>query len=359
MIEVKNLGKTYGNKTAVDHLNFTVQDGQIYGFLGPNGAGKSTTMNMITGYLAPSSGTVVINGHDILKDTEEAKKCIGYLPEIPPVYMDMTVNEYLTFVAELKKIPKKERRKQIEMVMEKTSVTTMRQRLIKNLSKGYRQRVGMAQAMLGNPNVIILDEPMVGLDPVQIIEIRELIRELAKEHTIMISSHILSEISEICDHVLIIENGKIVANGSMEEITESTKEKGYCFHYEWKASEEQIREVFAEVDGIQIESVQTVADGITRAVFTMNEDKREEIFQICVREQIVILGLFCEEKSLEDVFLEITAKEERKTMEKDKEAVEKEDKKGELLQEEPLEMDEKDTIPISEENQESKEASKC
>ena len=200
MIEVKNLVKKYGSHLAVDHLNFTVDTGQIYGFLGPNGAGKSTTMNIMTGYLGATEGEVLINGHNILEEPEAAKKCIGYLPEMPPLYTDMKVNEYLRFVAELKKIPKKERQEQIEKVMLMVKIMDVQDRLIKNLSKGYKQRVGLAQAILGFPEIIILDEPTVGLDPKQIIEIRELIRELAKEHTVILSSHILAEIQEVCDY---------------------------------------------------------------------------------------------------------------------------------------------------------------
>ena len=218
MIEVKNLVKKYGSHLAVDHLNFTVDTGQIYGFLGPNGAGKSTTMNIMTGYLGATEGEVLINGHNILEEPEAAKKCIGYLPEMPPLYTDMKVNEYLRFVAELKKIPKKERQEQIEKVMLMVKIMDVQDRLIKNLSKGYKQRVGLAQAILGFPEIIILDEPTVGLDPKQIIEIRELIRELAKEHTVILSSHILAEIQEVCDYIMIISKGKLVASDTPENL---------------------------------------------------------------------------------------------------------------------------------------------
>ena len=218
MIEVKNLVKRYGDHVAVNNLSFTVEEGQIYGFLGPNGAGKSTTMNIITGYLASTEGEVLINGHNILEEPEEAKKCIGYLPELPPVYTDMTVLEYLKFVAELKKIPKDQRKKQILEVMNLVKITDMQNRLIKNLSKGYRQRVGLAQAVLGFPEIIILDEPSVGLDPKQIIEIRELIRQLAKKHTVILSSHILAEVREVCDYILIISKGKLVASDTPDNL---------------------------------------------------------------------------------------------------------------------------------------------
>ena len=212
MIEVKNLVKRYGDHVAVNNLSFTVEEGQIYGFLGPNGAGKSTTMNIITGYLASTEGEVLINGHNILEEPEEAKKCIGYLPELPPVYTDMTVLEYLKFVAELKKIPKDQRKKQILEVMNLVKITDMQNRLIKNLSKGYRQRVGLAQAVLGYPPIIILDEPTVGLDPKQIIEIRNVIKDLGKKRTVILSSHILPEVQAICERVLVINHGEIIAN---------------------------------------------------------------------------------------------------------------------------------------------------
>ena len=218
MIEVNNLVKRYGDHTAVDHLSFKIEKGKIYGFLGPNGAGKSTTMNMITGYIASTEGTVTIDGHDILDEPEQAKKCIGYLPEMPPLYFDMTVGEYMNFVADLKKIPKDQKKSMVEEVMEMVKITDMKNRLIKNLSKGYRQRVGLAQAILGYPEVIILDEPTVGLDPKQIIEIRDLIKSLKKKHTVILSSHILSEVSAVCDYVLIISHGKLVASDTPENL---------------------------------------------------------------------------------------------------------------------------------------------
>ena len=218
MIEISNLVKKYGDHVAVDNLSLTIEPGKIYGLLGPNGAGKSTTMNILTGYIGATSGTVKINGYDILDQPEEAKKCVGYLPELPPLYMDMTVAEYLKFVAELKKIEKKKRKEMINDAMEMTGVFDVSERLIKNLSKGYRQRVGFAQAVLGYPQIIILDEPTVGLDPKQIIEIRELIKKLGENHTVILSSHILTEISAVCDHVFIISKGKLVASDATENL---------------------------------------------------------------------------------------------------------------------------------------------
>ena len=225
MIEVKELVKQYGTHTAVDHLSFTVETGKIYGFLGPNGAGKSTTMNMMTGYLGATKGEILIEGYDILKNPKKAKKHIGYLPEIPPLYVDMKVKEYLTFAAKLKGIPKKEVSHSVEEVMEKTGISDVSHRLIRNLSKGFRQRVGLAQAILGFPKIIILDEPTVGLDPKQIIEIRELIRDLSKEHTVILSSHILAEVRELCDYIFIISKGKMVASDTPENL-ERLMQKG-------------------------------------------------------------------------------------------------------------------------------------
>lgn len=223
MIEVKDLTKRYGKNVAVDHLNFRVKKGQIYGFLGPNGAGKTTTMNMLTGYLAASEGKILIDGHDISEEPMEARRCIGYLPEMPPLYLNMTPLEYLEFAAELKRLPKEQQDEAVRKVMEQTQIWDMQDRLIRNLSKGYRQRVGLAQALLGAPKVLILDEPMVGLDPKQIIEIRELIRSLGKKHTVILSSHILSEITSICDHVMIISHGKLVASDTPEKLGQYMK----------------------------------------------------------------------------------------------------------------------------------------
>ena len=218
MIEVRNLVKKYGDHLAVDHLDFKIEAGRIYGFLGPNGAGKSTTMNIMTGYLGATEGEVIINGHDILKEPEEAKRHIGYLPEQPPLYMDMTVREYLEFAAELKGIGKKRRAEEISEVEDLVKIKDVEKRLIKNLSKGYRQRVGLAQAVLGFPEIIILDEPSVGLDPKQIIEIRELIRKLSENHTVILSSHILAEVREVCDYIIIISKGKLMASDTPENL---------------------------------------------------------------------------------------------------------------------------------------------
>ena len=249
MIEISHLTKKYGANVAVNDLSLTLEPGNIYGFLGPNGAGKSTTMNIITGYIGASSGEVKINGYDINKNPEEAKKCIGYLPEIPPVYGDMKVLEYLKFVAELKKLDSHTRNADISQVMDLTKLHEMKDRLIRNLSKGYRQRVGLAQALLGMPEIIILDEPTVGLDPKQIIEIRDLIRSLKEKHTVILSSHILQEISAVCDHVFIISKGALVASDSMEHL-ESRMSGAQQLDVVVRGTKEQLEELHT-LDGVQ------------------------------------------------------------------------------------------------------------
>ena len=249
MIEVIDLVKKYGNHMAVDHLNFTVEKGKIYGFLGPNGAGKSTTMNIMTGYLGATEGKVLIDGHDILEEPEVAKRSVGYLPEIPPLYTDMTVMEYLQFAAELKKIPKYEREEAIEQVIELAKLEDVEHRLIKNLSKGYKQRVGLAQAVLGMPEIIILDDPTVGLDPKQIIEIRELIRSLGKQHTVILSSHIIAEVREVCDYIMIISKGKLVASDTpenLEKLYEGSLEQIFLKLTEDDYEEEDLEDVKVE-----------------------------------------------------------------------------------------------------------------
>lgn len=219
MIEGSHLTKKYGGHLAVDDVSFTVEDGQIYGLLGPNGAGKSTIMNILTGYLSATSGQVTVAGHPLPEEADEAKACVGYLPEQPPLYPEMTVGEYLNFVAELKKVPRAQRKEQVLRAARRTGLEKVRPRLIRSLSKGYKQRVGIAQALLGSPKIIILDEPTVGLDPAQVIEMRKLIRELGKAHTVILSSHILSEVQAVCQQVLILSKGKLAASGTLQELT--------------------------------------------------------------------------------------------------------------------------------------------
>ena len=269
-------------------------------------------MNMITGYLGATEGTIKINGFDILAQPEDAKKCIGYLPELPPLYMDMTVEEYLLFAAELKKIPKGKRKPYVEDAMATTKITDMRGRLIKNLSKGYRQRVGLAQAVLGYPEVIILDEPTVGLDPKQIIEIRDLIQSLGKKHTVILSSHILSEVRAVCDYIFIISHGKLVASEETEELVERMS-GGQVIELKLKAEEEKVKEVFADAEHITaVETKELPEDGVTEVTVTAekNKDVREEIFHICAESDMPILEMINGGKSLEDIFLELTSKEE-------------------------------------------------
>ena len=322
MIEISHLTKKYGANVAVNDLNLTLESGNIYGFLGPNGAGKSTTMNIITGYIGASSGEVKINGFDINKNPEEAKKCIGYLPEIPPVYGDMKVLEYLQFVAELKKIDKHSRNADIKQVMDLTKLHDVKDRLIKNLSKGYRQRAGLAQALIGMPEIIILDEPTVGLDPKQIIEIRDLILSLKEKHTVILSSHILQEISAVCDHVFIISKGNLVASDSMEHLEsrmsgaqqlEVTVSGARSDVEQMKGipgvkSCEITREISEEVPEVESEqNVETQNGEYHLSILAKeNQDVREAVFHYCVEHQLVLLELKVNTKTLEDVFLELT-----------------------------------------------------
>lgn len=314
MIEVTNLVKRYGDHTAVDHLSFQIEKGKIYGFLGPNGAGKSTTMNMITGYIASTEGKVVIDGHDILEEPEEAKKCIGYLPEQPPLYFDMTVLEYMKFAADLKKIPRKERESMIEEVMDMVKITDMKNRLIKNLSKGYRQRVGLAQAILGYPEVIILDEPTVGLDPKQIIEIRSLIKELKKKHTVILSSHILSEVSAVCDYVLIISHGRLVASDTPDNLSRLA-EGSNTLNMLIKGEKELIENGLKEIDKIkETELAFNEEEGVWNVSVSTEEkeDIREEVFLKMAELRCPILEMKSKKVSLEEIFLELTESEKNK-----------------------------------------------
>lgn len=310
MIEVKNLVKRYGNHVAVDHLSFRVEKGQIYGFLGPNGAGKSTTMNMITGYLASNEGSVVINGHDILEEPEEAKKCIGYLPEQPPLYMDMTVRECLQFTAELKAVQKAEREEMITDIMDLLGLADVKDRLVKNLSKGYRQRVGLGQALVGNPEILILDEPTVGLDPKQIIEIRSLIKDLSIEHTVILSSHILSEVSAICDQIMIISHGKLVACDTPANLGQSM-EGTTKLDLSILDVDDKVSPLFAEKfdETVQVKGTRegTVWTGTLQVEGTV--DIRPELFYMLADAECPILELKQDKMSLEDIFLELTESE--------------------------------------------------
>ena len=307
MIEVKHLTKRYGNHTAISDLSFTIENGVIYGFLGPNGAGKSTTMNIITGCLGATEGEVFVDGHSISEEPIEAKKHIGYLPEQPPLYTDMSPMEYLRFVAQSKGIKRGEISRQIDYVMQKTGIADVRDRMIRNLSKGYKQRVGIAQALLGNPEVIILDEPTVGLDPAQIIEIRTLIRELGKDHTIILSSHILSEVQTVCDSIMIIAGGHLVASDTPQNLTRLFAGTT-TLHLEAKGSKEIVSGVLDGVSGIEDLSFHASEDGTTVADIKPLEkaDIREAVFSAFAEAHLPLLELHTTRASLEDVFLELT-----------------------------------------------------
>lgn len=308
MVEVKNLTKCYGNIKAVDDISFTVETGEVLGFLGPNGAGKSTTMNMITGYISSTSGTVTIDGSEILENPKATKQKIGYLPEIPPLYMDMTVKKYLEFMFNLKnvKLPKNEH---IKEVMQLVRLSDQADRIIKNLSKGYRQRVGFAQALLGNPPVLILDEPTVGLDPKQIIEIRKLIKSLGKKHTVIFSSHVLSEISATCDRIIVISKGKIVADAKTDELSISaSNEKKLSITVDGTSSV-----VTAEIEKIpavtRVKKTNELRDGSIEYLinYKKDEDIRKEVFNAMARVNCPILNMQSGDETLEDMFLKLTS----------------------------------------------------
>lgn len=308
MIEVRNLTKKYGDHFAVQDISFSLEKGKIYGLLGPNGAGKSTTMNIMTGYIAATSGEVIIEGHDIFKEAEEAKKHIGYLPEIPPLYMDMTVWEYLFTVADLKGVSKSERKSMITDVMEKVMITNMKDRLIKNLSKGYKQRVGIAQTLIGNPDIIILDEPTVGLDPKQIIEIRTLIKQLGEDHTVLISSHILSEIGAVCDHVVIINKGHLVVSDSTENLEKLFKGQDIlCLSAQGEL--EKIQNILREFPALSIADMKEAEEAETYRFQLKVQDQadyRKQLFFRFAEAGIPLLEISRAGMSLEDIFLEIT-----------------------------------------------------
>ena len=310
MIEVKGLYKKYGSTVAVDNLSFTVKSGQIYGFLGHNGAGKSTTMNIMTGCLAATNGQVLINGHDIFEEPVEAKKCIGYLPENPPVYIDLTPYEYLDFVGRAKGMHGAELKNSINEVCSKSGIDEVKNRIIKNLSKGYRQRVGIAQAILGNPEIIILDEPTVGLDPIQIIEIRALIKELGKNHTVILSSHILSEVSAVCDEILIISKGRLVACDTPENLSNVFFDEA-VITLQVKGPAESARDILREIHGVKdVEIALNTDDTITAKVKSdTDQDLREQIFYAMQDAKMPVLSMNMDKASLEDVFLKLTSGE--------------------------------------------------
>lgn len=311
MIEVSNLTKKYGSNYAVKDLNFKIEKGRVYGFLGPNGAGKSTTMNILTGYIAATEGSVVINGHDILQEPNEARSCIGYLPEQPPLYQEMTVSEYLDFAAELKGLKGDEKKRSIKEAEDQLYLGPVEGRLIRNLSKGYKQRVGFAQALLGTPEIIILDEPTVGLDPKQIIEIRGLIRELGQKHTVILSSHILSEVSEVCDHIMIISRGELVASSSTEELMKQMQPVT-ILNITAVADEASVSAALDGFDGITESSIsETEEEGVlsVEIQYDSGDDLRMDLAKAFTEKGCTIIEMKAEKASLEDIFLELTADE--------------------------------------------------
>ena len=307
MIEVSHLSKSYGSRPAVQDLSFTVPDGQIYGLLGPNGAGKSTIMNILTGYLAPTQGEVKVAGFRLPEQAQQAKACVGYLPEQPPLYPEMTVQEYLDFAAELKGVKKAQRREQVQQAARRTGLDQVMPQLIRSLSKGYRQRVGIAQALLGSPQLIILDEPTVGLDPAQVIGIRKLIRELGKTHTVILSSHILSEVQAVCSRVLILSKGALVAEGTPEQLSEKLS-PGTRLRVTALGSSDTVLPVVEAVPGIT--GVQLVSEADGEVTFTAETadttDRRAEVSRALSEAGCTVLELTAENRSLEEVFLALT-----------------------------------------------------
>ena len=309
MVKVTNLAKNYGDVVAVKGLSFELEKGKIYGFLGPNGAGKSTTMNIMTGYIAPSAGTVVINGHDIRKEPEKAKQNIGYLPELPPLYTDMRVGEYITFAQELKKVPRDDRPEELKKILGLTGLEEYEYRMIRNLSKGYKQRVGLAQALVGDPEVIILDEPTVGLDPQQIIEMRNLMRSLREDHIVILSTHILTEVTEVCDEVLIISNGELAARGTPDEL-ENKLEKKTRIDIEVLGDADKVRAALKSVesiDSILVGDKSDSGDSVKITVETSSEeDIRTDVAKALAAAALPVLSMNVESSSMEDVFLSVT-----------------------------------------------------
>ncbi len=307
MLEVENLTKTYGNFEAVKELNFKIETGGIYGFLGPNGAGKSTTMNMITGYLAPTKGRILIDGADVVREPKKAKKKLGYLPEIPPLYPDLTVREYLSFVSELKAVPSKQRSGIIGEIMDRTDLYPVEGKLIKNLSKGFKQRVGIAEALIGYPELIILDEPTAGLDPAQIIEIRNLILSLKNDHTVILSSHILQEISAVCDHIMVLSHGRLMANDTPENIASSMNTENRT-RLLLKGKEDEIRSALSDSPFITSFTLENKGEPISAELKSDSvNDIREKIFDTCAARGIKILEMRSEMMSLEDVYMKLTS----------------------------------------------------
>lgn len=307
MIEVKNITKKYGNFTAVDNINFKIEEGEIIGLLGPNGAGKSTTMNMITGYIEPTEGEIIVNGYDISKKPKKAKAQIGYMPEGVPLYSDLTVKEFVTYMAELKKVDRKTRKEKVEKIIEQTGLKDVEKKLTRNLSRGYKQRVSMAGALVGEPKILILDEPTVGLDPKQITEIRALIKELGKTHTVILSSHILSEVSQICNKVIIINKGKIVAIDTPENLEKKVESNNttYVTVEDTENKMETIKEKIPEIKEIKL--IKENEDGTKQYVLESEKDVdlRKIVFNEFAKENITIFEMKKADTTLEDAFMKL------------------------------------------------------
>lgn len=307
MIEVKNITKRYGKAVAVENISFTIEDGEIVGLLGPNGAGKSTTMNILTGFLEQTEGEVIIDGFDTLKKPKKAKKEIGYMPEGVPLYTDLTVKEFVTYMAEIKQVEKKSRKEKVEKIIEQTGLKDVEKKLIKNLSRGYKQRVSMAGALVGEPKILILDEPTVGLDPKQITEIRNLIKELGKTHTVILSSHILSEVSQICNKVVIINKGKIVAVDTPENL-ENKVNNNNCIYVMVEDTENKVDEIKDKIKGVKkIELVEENKDGTKQYLIEAEKDIdiRKTIFSEFAKENITIFEMKKADTTLEDAFMKL------------------------------------------------------
>ena len=360
MIEVKNVTKKYGNFVAVDNISFTVKDGEVVGFLGPNGAGKSTTMNMITGFIEPTDGTIIVNGYDVLKKSAKAKKQIGYMPEGIPLYMELTVKEFVTYMAELKKVPRKEKKEKVEKALKETGIKDVEKKLIRNLSRGYKQRVSLAGALVGDPEVIILDEPTVGLDPKQITEIRQLIKELGKNHTVILSSHILSEVSQICERVIIINKGKIVAIDTPENLEKKTQEKNVLL-ITVEDKNNNMAKIQKEIpEMLECKFIKDNEDGTKQYMTKSNADidLRKKFFDVLPKNDITIFELKKAEKSLEDAFITLIdantqERIEAENKEQQEKAKLKEENKKQKNNKEEKSKDEKE-----ETNKKSKEKSK-
>lgn len=348
MIQVKNVTKKYGSTIAVDNISFEVKDGEVVGFLGPNGAGKSTTMNMITGFIEPTKGQIIINGNDISKKPRKAKKEIGYMPENVPLYYELTPKEFVSYMAELKLVKRNERKQEVEKVIKEMGLEDVQNKLIRNLSRGYKQRVSMAGALVGNPDVIILDEPTVGLDPKQITEIRNLIKELGKKHTVILSTHILPEASQICEKVIIINKGKIIAIDTPENLEKATKESNgiSVIVEDPKGNMSKIKEKIKEID--TVEFVKDHEDGTKQYVITTSSDidLRKKLFEVLPKEEIVIFELKKTETTLEDAFMKLvnTTKQEdtvKKSKKEDKQKKTKEEKSKKQVEDKETENDSK------------------